>query len=139
MKKAILLCFMVLIVIAQLLVMHGNAYSVTANPSPIQFTQPDGTRLTIYLKGDEFIHWAETSDGFTIMSNSLGTYEYAKTDNYGRLVFSGIKANDPGKRTTSEVSFLNNTAKGYNGNAKPGYDSGKFLQYHNHIHPGEFQ
>jgi hypothetical protein len=46
------------------------------------------------------------------MTNSKGTYEYAKPDPSGKLGFSGIKANDPGKRTPAENSFLGTITKG---------------------------
>ncbi|MCX6269403.1 MAG: M6 family metalloprotease domain-containing protein, partial [Bacteroidetes bacterium] len=98
--------------IGQLLIQVDVARAVIANPDPISYTQPDGTKLTILLKGDEFIHWAVTSDGYTIMTNSKGTYEYASLDQSGKLVFSGIQAKDPAKRNPAEVSWLNSTGKG---------------------------
>ncbi len=66
-----------------------NAGATTADPAPIEFIQPDGTSLSILLKGDEFIHWATTLDGYTILSNTQGFYEYASIDTAGNLRFSG--------------------------------------------------
>jgi M6 family metalloprotease-like protein len=104
--------YIALVVIGLLLIQADNAFAVIANPDPISYTQPDGSKLTILLKGDEFIHWAVTSDGYTIMTNSQGTYEYAAVDNLGRLVFSGIQAKDPDRRPQFERSWLTKTGKG---------------------------
>ena len=38
------------------------AKAVPADPTPIQVTQPDGTKLTVVLHGDEFIHYNTTVD-----------------------------------------------------------------------------
>jgi M6 family metalloprotease-like protein len=112
MKSFTKLCCIALLVLGQLFTTVNVIYAVTANPEPISYTQPDGSKLTILLRGDEFIHWAVTTDGYTIMTNSKGAYEYAALDNTGSLVFSGIQANDPVKRTASENAWLSGTAKG---------------------------
>ncbi|HPS62052.1 MAG TPA: M6 family metalloprotease domain-containing protein, partial [Bacteroidales bacterium] len=89
-----------------------RALAVTANPAPIQYTQPDGSAITIQLKGDESIHWAETSDGYTILSDSKGFYEYATLDRTGRMTFSGIVARNPEARSAAERTWLEGTGKG---------------------------
>ncbi len=83
-----------------------KACATTASPAPVVYIQPDGTTLTIMLKGDEFIHWATTPDGFTILSDTLGYYEYASVDTDGKLGFSGIRVHDAMNRTTVEKRFL---------------------------------
>ncbi|MDP1622766.1 MAG: M6 family metalloprotease domain-containing protein [Bacteroidales bacterium] len=110
-KPHLFLCFAIFAIV-QILMKPETVLAVVANPEPVCYTQPDGSKLTICLKGDEFIHWAETSDGYTIMTNAMGTYEYATTDQYGRLIFSGIQGKDPGKRTRTETSWLIRTGKG---------------------------
>ncbi len=103
---------LVLFVIGQFLFQVDFAYAVTACPDPIVYTQPDGSRLTIVLHGDEYIHYAVTSDGYTIMTNAKGTYEYSTVDHTGRMVYSGIQANDPAKRNQTETAWLEKTGKG---------------------------
>jgi M6 family metalloprotease-like protein len=83
----------------------NKSFAVTADPNPVEYRQPDGTIITLMLKGDEFIHWATTTDGYTILSNRSGAYEYAVLDQDGNLVFSGIQANDPGRRNAAEIAF----------------------------------
>ncbi len=106
-------CFVVAILIfLQVSFGLNSVHAVSAGPDPVTYTQPDGSKLTIILKGDEFIHWAVTTDGYTVMTNSRGIYEYAARNGSGTLVFSGIKAHDPLNRTASENSWLAKTGKG---------------------------
>ncbi len=101
---------MVLTVILALV--YGTATAVQAIPDPVIYPQPDGSPITLLLKGDECIHWAETTDGYTLLCNAQGAYEYARLDPTGRLSFSGILAHDPSGRSRSEKQWLSKTGKG---------------------------
>jgi len=92
--------------------MTNQALAVSAYPDPIQVKQPNGTTLNVILKGDEKVKWAQTLDGFTILYNSKGVYEYAKLDSKGDLTPSGIAASDISSRKSDEQNFLANTPKG---------------------------
>lgn len=83
--------------------------SAPAYPGLIEYQQPDGSVISIYLKGDERIHWAETTDGYTILANHDGEYQYAMHDDEGRLVLSGIKVSPISSRTDRELIFLQKT------------------------------
>lgn len=65
-----------------------------AYPEPVTVTQPDGTPLSVYIKGNEMLHYYQTIDGYTVLQNPQhgGTYEYAKLDSKGDLIASGIEA-----------------------------------------------
>lgn len=65
-----------------------------AYPEPITVTQPDGSSLNVHIRGTEMLHYYETMDGYTVLQNPVnkGAYEYAKLDNNGDLVASGIAA-----------------------------------------------
>ena len=89
----------------------NSAYAVTAYPHPIEFSQPDGSKITILLKGDEKVKWATTLDGYSILFNSNGYYEYATLNALGEMVPSGIIANNIDRRSASEQSFLAQTSK----------------------------
>lgn len=88
----------------------GQAIAVSARPGPIDAAQPDGTRITVYLRGDERTHWYEDPDGYVV----------TKVPETGRWVYA-IKDQDPGKiRPTNlivgedspaGVESLANTAK----------------------------
>ncbi len=101
---ALLICF-------QLFLLSNSAQAVSAYPYPVEFTQPDGSKITILLKGDEKVRWAETSDGYAIMFNQTGTYEYAILDSKNNMIPSGIQARNLANRSTADNSFLNNVPK----------------------------
>lgn len=71
---------------------NAQRSNCAATPDPITFTQPDGTILPGFIKGNEAIHYVETPEGYTVLQNPAhnGTYEYAKLDEQGNLVASGI-------------------------------------------------
>jgi len=112
MKKQIYVFLTTLIITVNFLFFQSTSFAVTAYPYPVEITQLDGSKITILHKGDEKVKWAETSDGYSILFNKKGVYEYAIVDSKKDMIVSGIKAHDPSKRTTSEVSFLNNITKG---------------------------
>jgi len=90
----------------------NNSYAVTAKPGYTQFTQPDGSTLTISGRGDEFIHWAVSIDGYTLIHNEQGAFEYATLANDGKMITSGILAHEPGNRSFTEINFLNTISTG---------------------------
>jgi M6 family metalloprotease-like protein len=85
--------------------------AVSAYPGLVEITQPDGTKLNIYLKGDERTKWAMTEDGYTLLRNKAGVYEYAAMDEKGDMVISGIKARNISQRDLKEKSMLDKTNK----------------------------
>lgn len=101
--KKILLSFLLLFGIITL-------YAVPAYPELIVYTQPDNSKIFIYLKGDEKVHWAETIDGYSII-NQNGYFYYATADAYGNMISSGIIARNPDERTIHEKNFLASTPK----------------------------
>ncbi len=83
------------------------AKAVPADPKPFIFKQPDQTDLTVYLKGDERISWAETQDGYTILySDSQKGYVYATQNTEKKLITSSFLAHNPENRSSIEQSFL---------------------------------
>ncbi|MDR1739528.1 MAG: hypothetical protein LBR45_02080, partial [Bacteroidales bacterium] len=53
------------------------AFARPASPKPIEVEQPDGSKITIVLKGDERIKWAETQNGYSLLRGQDGFWEYA--------------------------------------------------------------
>ena len=100
------------ILIVVILSNHFQSLSVPAYPYPVAYKQPDGSTIRILLRGDEFLHWAETIDGYTILQNTEGFYEYATKDNNNNLILSGKKALNVENRSFSDNMFLNNQEKG---------------------------
>ena len=90
----------------------NQASAVPAYPKPVKFTQADGTTVTLIMRGDEHSKWAQTTDGFTLLYNAKGEFEYAVVDSKGDAVPSGVKASDIARRKSNEVALLQNTQKG---------------------------
>ncbi len=82
---------------------------VPAYPGLIHYELPDGYILEIYLQGDEHQHTARTFDGYYLLMNDQGYYEYAGWDASGELVSSGIIARNPAERSQEAIDYLNST------------------------------
>ncbi|MFZ4399665.1 MAG: immune inhibitor A domain-containing protein, partial [Bacteroidales bacterium] len=100
----IFLCF-------NLFLTFNNAIAGSAYPYPIEFKQPNGNIITIQLKGDEKVRWAETIDKYAILFNSKGDYEYAVLDANHNMVPSGILAKNASERSFEDLLFLSNIPK----------------------------
>jgi len=46
-------------------------------PDPVTILQPDGSELTIVGHGNIDENYTETIDGYTVVKNNKGIYEYA--------------------------------------------------------------
>ncbi|MFZ4412596.1 MAG: M6 family metalloprotease domain-containing protein [Bacteroidales bacterium] len=103
--------FLTITICFQLFLLTNTALAVIAYPYPIEFKQPDGSKITILLKGDEKVRWAETSDGYAILYNQFGTYEYAVLDSKNNLIPSGIQARNLANRSTADNVYLGNIPK----------------------------
>ncbi|HPI31526.1 MAG TPA: hypothetical protein PLS26_13480 [Bacteroidales bacterium] len=111
MAKYFTLCLF--LVIIGMPILHAQENRVQASTKPIEYKQPDGTTTTILLKGDENIHWAETTDGYTLLSNPVSKgWEYGKKDCKANLVLSGKIAHNPDARGKKELRFLKKIDKG---------------------------
>ena len=102
--KKLFLFFVVLI----LSVSFVNA--VPAYPGLITTTQPDGTVISFYLRGDEHFSFKMSEDGYFLALNADGVFEYANfRDNC--VIPMGVKASDITKRSIEEVNFLQKAVK----------------------------
>lgn len=89
MRKFFQLSFVVCI-----LYVLGNmsCHAVEAYPYWVDFRQPDGSLVKVKMRGNEFLKWAETEDGHTLLYDSKGFLVYAQKDNDGDIVPSDIRA-----------------------------------------------
>ncbi len=78
-----------------------EVFAVKASPLPAVVLQPDGTRLTVCLHGDEDQHYSTTTDGVLLVRESDGYY-VANVLPGAMLVSSGVLAHDPGQRSKEE-------------------------------------
>ncbi|MEA4935066.1 MAG: M6 family metalloprotease domain-containing protein [Paludibacter sp.] len=79
---------------------------VPATPYPVTRIQPDGSELTVYLKGDEFFRYEVTLDGYLIKKDKKGFYNYAQQIQQGKITSTGIRANQIEHRTLIEKNLL---------------------------------
>jgi M6 family metalloprotease-like protein len=110
MKRNITSILMVLAVICSLSWVN-NAVAAPAYPYPVEFTQSNGTVVTIIMKGDEKVRWAETLDGYSIMYNAQGDFEYAILNSKGDMTPSGILAENVSSRSAAQELFLSSVQK----------------------------
>lgn len=94
------------IFLLQLLAVSVCLYAVPADPQPRTVTLPDGSKLTIYQKGDEFFKYKETQDGYLIRKNEKGYYDYAILNEKGSIVSTGIRAKEAALRTSEDKLIL---------------------------------
>lgn len=102
MKRVLLVTAMVLTLV--------SAWAIPAHKGAVQVLQPDGTSLTIQLNGDEFYSFVTTSDGYTVLQNSQGAYEYARREGQ-QLVSTGVMAHDSQQRSANETALLQGLSK----------------------------
>ena len=104
MKRLIIIAILMLLGVASMM-------AVPAYPKPVDVKQPDGTTVTLLLRGDEFLHFSTTTDGFTVTKRADGFYCYAERDADGRLVATDVVAKNPDARSISERAFLTGRRK----------------------------
>lgn len=44
----------------------NTAGAVSAYPGFVGFRQPNGVTINVRMQGDEFMHWAESEDGYAL-------------------------------------------------------------------------
>lgn len=96
----------ILFVISVILFNDFQLFAVSAYPWPVILTQPDGSKITVIQKGDEYMHWLESTDGKTLIRNSKGFITYATLNQQGNIVASQIVAHNVTQRTAAETQYL---------------------------------
>ena len=109
------------------------ASAVPAIPTPQKVTQPDGTELTVRIKGDEFYGYITTLDGYTIIKNDNGYYTYATLVN-DEVVPTKIIARDAERRSKADAMWLERVGKNLKSKAK--VENGKTLRAQRDAMPG---
>ena len=74
-----------------------DASAVRARQDVFRYGQPDGSAVSVWLCGDENLHYYMTADGLPLVEDAAGTLYFAAMK-YGKAVSSGIKACDPALR-----------------------------------------
>jgi M6 family metalloprotease-like protein len=111
MNRFLLYCRLAIICIV-FLIGSNNVSGIGADPNPQIIRQPDGSVLTVHIHGDEWFNWVATADGYRIIRNKQGVFEYAAVLKSGEVVPSGIKVSNVLNRNNDENNFLQTVSKG---------------------------
>jgi len=106
--------FSVLLTIVLFISTAIEALASPAFPGKIKKVQPDGSTISLYMKGDERIHWMESEDGYSLLYDKNRSIVYATVDKDGNMVPSSVAARDVSLRSTSDQSFLKGISKKLN-------------------------
>ena len=60
--------------------------AVSAVQQPVKLVQPSGLEIEANLKGDEWNHWFESPEGYTLVQNDGGEWVYAVAIQGGQLI-----------------------------------------------------
>ena len=89
------------------------------NPKPFEYIQPDGSKLILHARGDEYGTWIETEDNTIVVKGKDGFYEYATVSD-STIVASGFRY---GKKTSHRAPSRNGRDQGPIGVGLPDKDS----------------
>ena len=67
--------------------------AINASKEIVKYEQPDNTTLEVYLFGDEFLHWIETTDGYTLIPGEDNALCYAIINDRNELIASTTRPN----------------------------------------------
>lgn len=72
------------LIVGQSFLLSSSALAMPANPNSFIEKQPDGTEITLHIKGNEKFHWLEDNEGYTVIHKN-GVYSYARLNREGDL------------------------------------------------------
>ena len=99
----------ILVGLGLLLCVPQDADAVKAYPHPVTVMQPDGTKITVRIHGDESFHYTTTIDGFMLERDKAGFFRYVDYDfKTGVKALSAQRARNVGERTAEEKTFVAN-------------------------------
>lgn len=79
--------------------MSLTTWAIPAKPGKIVFTQPDGSKVEVFIRGDERFHYYETTDGKILLPGKDGQLKFAVLNAAGKVVAGEVNASNPDKRT----------------------------------------
>jgi len=80
-RRICVLCF----VAAVILLWVTPVSAMVANPAAFEVRQSDGRKVNLRVRGDEWFHWHEDLNGYTVVRDN-GRYAYAQLNRDNRLV-----------------------------------------------------
>ena len=80
--------------------------AIPAKPVSRTFTQPDGSKVTIILSGDEHFSYYTTTDGVMLIKDQKGYFKYAVADFNNELTPGKFIACNPDERNAEVKTYL---------------------------------
>jgi len=77
------------VVVLLLSICGGLVYAMPASPIAFEASQPDGKKIKLHIRGDEYFHWYEDTQGYTVVKDK-GKFVYGKRDINGRVVAGNL-------------------------------------------------
>ena len=100
--------FAVVVLTAFALFTAPASWAKPASPFPFTDTQTldNGSEINIqlYRRGDEFLNWIETPEGYTVVKNNAGVWEYAFFPGDSKLNSTSVKY-IPGQDPPAELNL----------------------------------
>jgi M6 family metalloprotease-like protein len=93
--------YLFILCLGALSLLARDVFAVTAVPWLVEKTQPDGTVISVYLRGDEQVHWMESKDGYTLMYDDQKYVVYARLDADGNMVPSNVRYGNKAAQSSS--------------------------------------
>lgn len=84
----------------------SSVYGVPARPGIISKTLPDGSVISLNLRGDESHHQYFSVDGIPVFESADGFYYYAELMTDNTITTSQIRVSEIGQRTDEELKFI---------------------------------
>ncbi|MDR2621934.1 MAG: M6 family metalloprotease domain-containing protein, partial [Dysgonamonadaceae bacterium] len=100
-----------LLSLAILLLLPVTVFAVPAYPGLVKMKQPNGEEISVYLKGDEKVHWMESPDGHSLLYDSDKRIVFATTDETGNMIPSSIVFQDARLRSSATDKQIANIPK----------------------------
>ncbi len=72
----------------------SGTVAAPAYPFPVKVQQPDGTEITVRMRGDEYFHYIETADGYITLQNTHGYYTYAVINDQNQLIPGEVRVSE---------------------------------------------
>ena len=82
-----------------------SSLAVPAKPTPMKFTQPDGSTVTVILRGDERHHWYQTLDGYVLVNKNHTLY-YGTAGEGDEIVATPYRATEIERRGSTVTKLL---------------------------------
>lgn len=93
------------LILAGALACAASSWAIPAKPAAYDFTQPDGSQITLTLAGDEYCSYYLTDDGQVALKRD-GAFYFATVGADGLLAPSDVLASNSGSRTARQEAFL---------------------------------